>query len=119
MFEFMENRDWIMVAAIILGPVLAVQVQKIISSLQQKKNRRLKLFFTLMSTRGTPLEPDRVTALNMIDIEFYGRRIFGFRLETSSEKKVINSWKTYNDHLNTKYPPDRPCLLYTSPSPRD
>jgi len=107
MFEAMENRDWIMVAAIIAGPILAVQVQKIIESLQRKRDRRLKIFFTLMSTRATRLAPDHVSALNMIDIEFYGRRILGVRLQTSSEKKVTNSWKTYNDHLGTEYAPER------------
>lgn len=70
MFAAMENRDWIMVAAMIAGPILAVQAQKIIESLQRKRDRRLTLFFTLMSTRATRLAPDHVSALNMIDIEF-------------------------------------------------
>lgn len=107
MFEAMENRDWIMVAAIIAGPIFAVQVQKIIESLRRKRDRRLGLFFTLMSTRATRLAPDHVGALNMIDIEFYGRRISGVRLQTSSEKKVTNAWKTYNDHLSIEYSPER------------
>ena len=107
MIENMENKDWIMIAAVIAGPILAVQAQKIIEALRSRKQRRLNLFFTLMSTRATRLAPDHVGSLNMIDIEFYGRRIFGIKLQTPSEKKVTNSWKTYNDHLNNNYPKDR------------
>lgn len=107
MIESMENKDWLMIAAVIVGPILAVQAQKLIEALRSKKQRRLNLFFTLMSTRATRLAPDHVGSLNMIDIEFYGRRMFGVRLQTPSEKKVTNSWKTYNDHLNNNYPEDR------------
>ena len=107
MIENMEAKDWLMVAAVIAGPILAVQAQKIVESLTRKKQRRLNLFFTLMSTRATRLAPDHVGAINMIDIEFYGRRLFGVRFQTPSEKKVTNSWKNYNDHLSNDYPPER------------
>lgn len=45
-----------------------------------------------------------VQALNMIDIEFYGRRLFGTRIQTPSEKAVTNAWRVYSDHLNNRYP---------------
>lgn len=38
----------------------------------------------------------------MIDIEFYGRRIFGTRFQLNQEKRVTNAWKNYNDHLNQR-----------------
>ncbi len=53
----MELKDWIMTAAVIAGPILAVQSQKIIESFLSKKQRRLNLFHTLMSTRATRLSP--------------------------------------------------------------
>jgi hypothetical protein len=40
----------------------------------------------------------------MIDIEFYGRRILGTRIQTPSEKAVTNAWRVYSDHLNNRYP---------------
>jgi hypothetical protein len=98
----MTGKDWVTILAVVLGPILAVQAQKFLESVREKRNRRLMLFKTLMSTRAERLSRDHVQALNMIDIEFYGRRIFGTRYQTSKEKKVTNSWKNYNDHLNQK-----------------
>lgn len=98
----MTGKDWVTVLAVILGPVLAVQAQKFLESVREKRNRRLALFKTLMSTRAERLSREHVQALNMIDIEFYGRRMFGTRYQTSKEKKVTNAWKNYNDHLNQK-----------------
>jgi len=99
----MTTKDWITIAAIIIGPILAVQAQKILEALRYKKQKRLSLFHTLMSTRATRLSNEHVAALNMIDIEFYGRKILGTRFQTPKEKSVTNAWKNYNDHLNTKY----------------
>lgn len=53
-----------------------------------------------MATRAARVSPDHVQALNMIDMEFYGRKIFGFRFQNSKEKKVVESWRIYHDHLN-------------------
>lgn len=106
MSGIMELKDWIMTVAVIAGPILAVQAQKIVEAIRGKKQRRLNLFHTLMSTRATRLSQDHVSALNMIDIEFYGRRLFGIRIQTKSEKKVTNSWKTYNDQLSSIYTPE-------------
>jgi len=105
MIDGMENKDWIMLSAIIIGPILAVQAQKILESLRYKKQKRLTLFHTLMSTRATRVSNEHVASLNMIDIEFYGRKILGTRIQTPKEKTVTNAWKNYNDHLNSQYAP--------------
>ncbi|WP_233962161.1 DUF6680 family protein [Pectobacterium versatile] len=117
----MELKDWIMTGAVIAGPILAVQAQKIIESIRSKKQRRLNLFHVLMSTRAIRLSPEHVSALNMIDIEFYGRKILGVRIQTKSEKQVTNAWKVYNNQLNASYTPetlniwnDRVVELFTS-----
>jgi predicted metalloendopeptidase len=107
MIDGMNEKDWITIAAIIIGPILAVQAQKILEALRYKKQRRLTLFHTLMSTRATRLSNEHVAALNMIDIEFYGRKIFGVRFQTPREKSVTNAWKNYNDHLNSQYVPEQ------------
>jgi hypothetical protein len=106
MFD-LEVKEWIMILAIILGPILAVQIQKILESIKSKKDRRLNLFHTLMSTRATRVSNEHVRALNMIDIHFYGRKVFGVRYQTVAEKSVTNSWKNYNNQLNTPYTDDQ------------
>ena len=98
----MEARDWITVIAVILGPILAVQAQKILEEIRDKRRRRLDTFKTLMATRAERLSREHVRALNMIDIEFYGRRVGGTRFQTRLEKSVTNAWKNYNQHLNER-----------------
>lgn len=100
----MSTKDIIMTAAVILGPILAVQAQKFIERTQEKKNRRMSLFKTLMSTRAERLNRDHVQALNMIDIEFYGRLLpfLKTRYQTRKEQAVTHAWKSYNSHLNQK-----------------
>ena len=104
MFESlnMQTKDWITIIAVIVGPILAVQAQKFVELFREKKQRRSAIFKTLMSTRAERLHREHVQALNMIDIEFYGRRLFGTRYQTSKEKSVTNAWKNYNDHLNSR-----------------
>ena len=87
----MEFANWMMIAAVLCGPVLAVQAQKWIETAREKRNRRLNVFKRLMATRGAVLSPAHVEALNMIDLEFGGR---GKRNE-----KVRATWKEYLDHL--------------------
>lgn len=107
MIEGMEHRDWITISAIIIGPILAVQAQKMLEAIRFKKQRRLNLFHTLMSTRANRISNEHVAALNMIDIEFYGRNIFGMKFQSTSEKSVTNAWKNYNDQLNSQYLPEQ------------
>lgn len=98
----MEWKDVIMTGAVILGPILAVRSQKIIESIREKRKRRIDLFRILMSTRAEPLNRNHVQALNMIDIEFYGKMIpfIRTRYQTRAEQAVTHAWKIYNSHLN-------------------
>lgn len=81
----------IMIVAIVSGPIVAVQLQKLIERLRQKKQAKEAIFKILMSTRGSPVSLPHVQALNMIDLEFYGKK--------KKDKKVIDAWKLYRDHL--------------------
>jgi len=81
----------IMVIAIISGPIVAVQVQKLIERIRSKKQAKEVIFKTLMSTRGTPISLSHVQALNMIDLEFYSKK--------KKDKRVVDAWKIYRDHL--------------------
>ena len=104
----MENKDIIMTAAVVIGPILAVQIQKTLEQFREKKQNRLHIFRTLMSTRAQRLHRDHVQALNMIDIEFYGRKIPFIRtkFQTNKEQAVTHAWKIYNSHLGklNEYP---------------
>ena len=89
----MKISDWIMVLAVICGPVLAVQAQKWIEGFRDKRNRRLNTFKRLMATRGAPLSWNHVEALNSIELEFSGR--------SKNDEQVRRRWREYHDHLNS------------------
>jgi hypothetical protein len=88
----MSVADWMIIVAVILGPILAIQVQKVIEKWKEKRDRQNVIFKTLMTTRGTPVSPLHVEALNTIDLEFDTNK--------TKEKAVVDSWKIYRDHLN-------------------
>jgi len=87
--------DWLMIVAVILGPILAVQIQKFIDRRAEDRNKKLRVFRDLMTTRATTLAFQHVSALNMVGLEFNGKKY----------TKVVNAWKTYLDHL-ASYPKD-------------
>ena len=89
----MKIGDWFIIIAVLSGPILAVQVQKLIESWRESKLKKQNIFKTLMATRGRTLSQLHVEALNMIDLEFYSRK--------PKDKKVIDAWKIYRDHLNS------------------
>ena len=78
-----------MILAVLLAPLIAVQVQKWLEKFRAEHERKLGIFKTLMATRATGLSQDHVQALNLIDLEFQGKRF----------KKIRDTWKTYLDHL--------------------
>lgn len=60
---------------------------------QKKDNQRrekINVFSTLMATRAMRVSPEHVSTLNKIDLAFY------------DDEEVINSWRQYLDHLNTR-----------------
>lgn len=97
----MDAKDWINIGAIIISPILAVQIQKWLETHREDKSRKYNLFLTLMMTRTHRLHPNHVFSLNQIDIEFSSYvNILGFRTLTKKYKKIIDAWKIYHDHLN-------------------
>ena len=64
----------IMVIAIIVGPIAAVQIEKYLDRKREQRNRKLWIFSNLMATRATRLSPAHVEALNRIEVEFYKDR---------------------------------------------
>lgn len=99
-FLSISLESWLTILAILLGPFSALLLQRRFDKnreeenrrleiLREKENRRVRIFCDLMSTRGTRLSGLYVQALNGIETEFYG------------ETRVIETWHTLSDHLNT------------------
>lgn len=87
----MNIADFIMIGAVLIGPLIAVQTQKWIEKSRAGFEQKLWVFKTLMATRGTTVAPLHVQALNMIELEF--------SMKKQCEKQVIEAWKLYLDHL--------------------
>jgi hypothetical protein len=81
----------ISILAIIAGPIIAVRVQKKIDLATEARKRKLDLFKTLMATRAAVVSAEHVRALNMIELEF------------RDNKKIIDAWIEYHDHLNQQF----------------
>ena len=81
--------ETLLIFATLAGPILAVQAQKWLERFREAKDRREKVFKTLMATRGSRLSLEHVQALNMIDLEFRGRKYKGVR----------DAWALYRQHF--------------------
>lgn len=88
----MEATDWVIVFATLLGPILAVQAQRLVDIRRDEHARRNSIFRVLMATRAASVSTAHVEALNAIPIEFYGPR--------KKYKNVVEAWKALLDHLN-------------------
>jgi len=86
------------VLATLLGPIIAVQIQKLLERMQRRSDGRMRVFKTLMTTRAATLSLAHVEALNMIDLEFPpgGKRF----------KAVQEAWKAYRTSLFETPPQD-------------
>jgi hypothetical protein len=89
----MSFTEAVTVVAILLGPILAIQVSRFLEDYRERHQRREGIFKVLMATRATPLDSRHVEALNMIDIEFHGR--------DKKSLNVVGAWRDYLDHLTT------------------
>jgi len=81
------------IVSVLVGPILAVQAQRWVDILRDRRDRKIRIFKTLMATRAAILSPDHVAALNMIDVEFP---------EIGRWKPVVRAWRSYFDHLQVQ-----------------
>lgn len=83
----MAIADWLMIIAVLVGPIIAVQLTRYLDNLKERKERKLAIFKVLMATRAYNVSWTHVEALNRIDLEFdHNNR---------KEKAVIAAWKEY------------------------
>jgi hypothetical protein len=80
--------DIVIALCTIIGPIAAVQAQKVVEGYREKRARRFQIFRTLMSTRALNLSPAHVEAINSVPIDFY------------KDKSVMDAWEEYFSHLN-------------------
>lgn len=90
----MTIADWLMISAVLLGPIIAVQLTRHLDNKKEERERKLQVFKTLMATRAYIVSWDHVVALNRIDLEF--------DKDNKKEKAVIEAWKAYLDLLGDK-----------------
>ncbi len=83
--------SWLTIAAIIIGPLAALIIQKRLEDRRARENRKIQIFRDLMASRASKLSPMYVQALNGIETEFYG------------EQNVIEAWRSLVDQLYTPF----------------
>jgi hypothetical protein len=90
--------DIAIVIAALLGPILAVQIDKLLEARRERKNRRVEIFRRLMVTRATALSPEHVQALNAVPLEFYGK--------SGQLHEIVVAWRVYLDNFDPKLTAD-------------
>lgn len=103
----MTLTEILIISATLLGPILAVQAQKFVEIIRERRQQKLWVFHTLMATRAARLSTEHVQALNMVDLTFYGHRLFGVQRRSKREQTVLDSWREYLDHLDTHFDSDQ------------
>jgi hypothetical protein len=89
--------DVIMILAILVGPIVAVCITERLRKNEDKRNRKVHIYRTLMATRTANLSFQHVEALNLVETEFSSGN--------KEDNEVISTWKLYLSHLNDKnYP---------------
>jgi hypothetical protein len=99
--------EWLTIAAILLGPILAVATQLWFQARKAKRDAKVWVFNTLMGLRPQILHVDFVKAFNMIDVVFYsdevirkGRREFMAVASSAANRDLSpNELERMNDLL--------------------
>ncbi len=83
----------VMVLAVVVAPISAVQVQKRLEIYREHRARQYHIFRTLMANRANRLSSAHVEAFNSIPIDFSEKK--------KREKPITNARKILLDHYNT------------------
>jgi hypothetical protein len=89
--------DIAIVIATLCGPFLAVYITERQRKKAEVKERKAKVFRSLMATRSANLVPAHIESLNLVEAEFDSG--------TKDERHVVDAWRLYLAHLNDRnYP---------------
>jgi len=94
----MNISDGLMILAVMLAPLVSVQVSQLLERRRGREERKLNVFRTLMATRANRVSLDHVKALNMIDLEFSGKG--------KGERVIRENWKALLDSFTTPSSPE-------------
>jgi len=83
----MPIEQWIMVIAIIIGPTISVCISLWFQNYSAKRQAKFNSFYWLMAKRKTALNPNRLDALNTIDVIW------------ANHKKIPALWHEYYSAL--------------------
>ena len=84
--------------ATLLGPILAVQAQRIVDLARQRHEARLRVFGILMTTRATPTSGQHVEALNAIALVFHPQW-WEMRAARRRLNAIDEAWRTLLHHF--------------------
>jgi hypothetical protein len=90
----LKASEWIMIFAVVAGPIFAVWVTRFHDIKSDAKSRKQSILRSLLRTRQIRLDPEHVGALNLIEIEFYNK------------PSVVDRYTEYIGHLNKPLPPE-------------
>jgi hypothetical protein len=102
MFLGIKLETWLTIIAIIIGPLLAFEVQRVRDNRRERRNRKLEIYRKLMLTVKVPMAPSHVDALNLIPLEFNAK--------IGADKNVLDAWRLYTSHLNNRQKADQHWL---------
>ncbi len=80
------------IIAIFFGPIKAVKITRKMDKERDIRERKLEVFRSLMKTRRIRLSSEHVTALNLIELEFYKKTL------------VTKPYREYIKHLSSPLP---------------
>ena len=87
----------IMIIAIFIGPIVAVQITEYLRNRKDARDRKVYIFRTLMATRSARLAPSHIEALNLVELEF--------PTSPRSARRVVDATRLYVAHLGDhQYP---------------
>lgn len=92
-FLSISLESWLTIAAILIGPLMALLIQKKLETIRTSNDRKIAIFRSLMANRASRTSAPFVQALNGIEVEFYG------------QTQVLEAWRSLNEHLYQKIEP--------------
>ncbi|HUD41967.1 MAG TPA: DUF6680 family protein [Dokdonella sp.] len=84
----MDASSWAIVLATFTGPLAAVVVSLWRESRKERRDAQMRVFGTLMASRGSELHLDSVRALNSVQVAF------------TDHEHVLDAWRDLMAHVN-------------------
>jgi hypothetical protein len=86
--------EFVTLVAILVGPILALFAQRVLDKLREKRRAKENLYFAIMRHRAQWYHPERIQALNSIEVVF------------ADNNNVLAKWKAFVDQSGTAKPRD-------------